>query len=104
MLSLFKVYNNAFPLEVEREQTINDIKTGESLEIHLKGYSLKLVKTGERGNDKFNFPGFSLTQEGMVVHNLIQEQLTEEEAQKYVEFFTREYSGQYDVTLVKNKC
>jgi len=92
------------PLEVEKVLTINDIKTGESLEIHLKGYSLKLVKTGETGNDKFNFPGFSLTQEGMVVHNLIQEQLTEEEAQKYVEFFTREYSGQYDVTLVKNQC
>jgi hypothetical protein len=86
------------PLEVEKEQTINDIKTGESVEIHLKGYDLKLTKKGDNNNNKFSFSGFSLTQEGMVVYNLIQDRLTEEEIKKYIEFFTDIYKNQYEVT------
>lgn len=91
------------PLEIEREQTINDVKFGDTVDIHLKGYNLKLKKTGDKVNNKFSFPGFTLTQEGMVVYNLIQDQLTEEEAQKYLEFFTKTYQDQYEVTLEKNK-
>lgn len=87
------------PLEVDREQTIDDVKTGESVEIPLKGYALKLKKIGDEGNNKFCFSGFSLTQEGKVVYNLIQDRLTEEEAQKYLEFFTKTYKDQYEVTL-----
>lgn len=89
------------PLEVERQQTFNDVKTGDSVEIHLKGYDMKLKKIGDTDNDKFYFSGFSLTQEGMVVYNLIQDQLTEDEAQKYLEFFTKTYKDQYEVTLEK---
>lgn len=89
------------PLEVERQQTFNNVKTGDSVEIHLKGYDIKLKKTGDTDNDKFYFSGFSLTQEGMVVYNLIQDQLTEEEAQNYLEFFTKTYKDQYEVTLEK---
>ena len=89
------------PLEVEKEQTIDDVKIGESVEIHLKGYDLKLKKIGDTDNNKFYFSGFSLTQEGMVVYNLIQDQLTEAEAQKYVEFFKNIYKEQYEVTLEK---
>ena len=89
------------PLEVEREQTFNDIKTGESVEIPLKGYNLKLKKIGDADNSKFCFREFSLTQEGKVVYNLIQEQLTELEVQKYVEFFKGTYKEQFEVTLVK---
>lgn len=91
------------PLEVEREQTINDVKIGENLEIRLKGYNLKLKKIGDTGNNKFCYSGFSLTQEGMVVYNLIQDRLTKEEAQKYVEFFKVTYKDQYEVTLEKNQ-
>lgn len=87
------------PLEVEKEQTIDDVKIGESVELHLKGYDLKLKKIGDTDNNKFCFSGFSLTQEGMVVYNLIQDQLTEAEAQKYVEFFKDIYKEQYEVTL-----
>ena len=87
------------PLEVEREQTINDVKNGESVEIHLKGYDMKLKKIGDTDNNKFSFLGCSLTQEGKVVYNLIQDRLTEEEAQKYVEFFRGTYKNQYEVTL-----
>ena len=86
------------PLEVEKEQTFNDIKTGESVEIHLKGYDLKLTKKGDNNNNKFSFSGFSLTQEGMVVYNLIQDRLTEEEIKKYIDFFTDVYKNQYEVT------
>ena len=75
------------PLEVEGEQTINDVRNGEIVEVHLKGYDLKLKKIGDAENNKFCFSGFSLTQEGKVVYNLIQESLTEEEAQKYLNFF-----------------
>ena len=89
------------PLEVDREQTIDDVKEGESVEIPLKGYALKLKKIGDEGNNKFCFSGFSLTQEGKVVYNLIQDRLTEEEAQKYLEFFKGTYKEQYEVTLVK---
>lgn len=89
------------PLEVERQQTFNDVKTGDSVEIHLKGYEMKLKKIGNTDNDKFYFSGFSLTQEGKVVYNLIQDRLTEEEAQKYLEFFTKTYKDQYEVTLEK---
>lgn len=89
------------PLEVDREQTIDDVKTGESVEIPLKGYALKLKKIGDEGNNKFCFSGFSLTQEGKVVYNLIQDRLTEEEAQKYLEFFKGTYKEQYEVTLEK---
>lgn len=89
------------PLEVDREQTIDDVKEGESVEIPLKGYDMKLKKIGETDNNKFCFSGFSLTQEGKVVYNLIQDRLTEEEAQKYLEFFTKTYKDQYEVTLVK---
>ena len=89
------------PLEVEREQTFNDIKTGESVEIPLKGYNLKLKKIGDADNSKFCFREFSLTQEGKVVYNLIQDQLTELEVQKYVEFFKGTYKEQFEVTLVK---
>lgn len=89
------------PLEVERQQTFNDVKTGDSVEIHLKGYELKLKKIGNTDNDKFYFSGFSLTQEGMVVYDLIQDRLTEEEAQKYLEFFKGTYKEQYEVTLEK---
>lgn len=89
------------PLEVERQQTFNDVKTGDSVEIHLKGYELKLKKIGNTDNDKFYFSGFSLTQEGMVVYNLIQDRLTEDEAQKYLEFFKGTYKEQYEVTLEK---
>lgn len=89
------------PLEVDREQTIDDVKTGESVEIPLKGYALKLKKIGDEGNNKFCFSGFSLTQEGKVVYNLIQDRLTEEEAQKYLEFFKSTYKEQYEVTLEK---
>ncbi len=89
------------PLEVDREQTIDDVKEGESVEIPLKGYALKLKKIGDEGNNKFCFSGFSLTQEGKVVYNLIQDRLTEEEAQKYVEFFKGTYKEQYEVTLEK---
>ena len=91
------------PLEVEREQTINDVKTDESVEIRLKGYNLKLKKIGNMGNNKFCYSGFSLTQEGMVIYNLIQDRLTEEEAHKYVEFFKVTYKDQYEVTLEKNQ-
>lgn len=87
------------PMEVEREQTINDAKIGESMEIPLKGYALKLKKIRGAENNKFCFSGYSLTQEGKVVFNLIQDQLTEEEAQKYLEFFTKTYKDQYEVTL-----
>lgn len=90
------------PLEVEREQTFNDVKIGESVGIPLKGYDLKLKKVGEAENNKFCFSGFSLTQEGKVIYNLIQDRLTEEEAQKYVEFFKSIYKSQYEVTLEKN--
>ena len=89
------------PLEVDREQTIDDVKTGESVEIPLKGCALKLKKIGDEGNNKFCFSGFSLTQEGKVVYNLIQDRLTEEEAQKYLEFFKGTYKEQYEVTLEK---
>lgn len=89
------------PLEVEREQTFNDVKIGESVGIPLKGYDLKLKKVGEAENNKFCFSGFSLTQEGKVIYNLIQDRLTEEEAQKYVEFFKSIYKSQYEVTLEK---
>lgn len=89
------------PLEVERQQTFNDVKTGDSVEIHLKGYEMKLKKIGNTDNDKFYFSGFSLTQEGMVVYNLIQDRLTEDEAQKYLEFFKGTYKEQYEVTLEK---
>lgn len=89
------------PLEVERQQTINDVKTGESVEIHLKGYDLKLKKIEDKGNNKFCYSGFTLTQEGMVVYNLIQDRLTEEDVQKYVEFFKGTYKDQYEVTLEK---
>lgn len=89
------------PLEVDREQTIDDVKEGESVEIPLKGYDMKLKKIGETNNNKFCFSGFSLTQEGKAVYNLIQDQLTEEEAQKYLEFFTKTYKDQYEVTLEK---
>ena len=89
------------PLEVDREQTIDDVKTGESVEIPLKGYDMKLKKIGDSENNKFCFSGFSLTQEGKVVYNLIQDQLTKEEAQKYLEFFTKTYKDQYEVTLEK---
>lgn len=90
------------PLEVDREQTIDDVKEGESVEIPLKGYDMKLKKIGETENNKFCFSGFSLTQEGKVVYNLIQDRLTENEAQKYLEFFTKTYKDQYEVTLVKH--
>ena len=89
------------PLEVDREQTIDDVKEGESVEIPLKGYDMKLKKIGDEGNNKFCFSGFSLTQEGKVVYNLIQDRLTEEEAQKYLEFFTKTYKDQYEVILEK---
>ena len=89
------------PLEVERQQSFNDVKTGDSVEIHLKGYEMKLKKIGNTDNDKFYFSGFSLTQEGMVVYNLIQDRLTEEEAEKYVEFFKGTYKDQYEVILEK---
>ena len=89
------------PLEVDREQTIDDVKTGESVEIPLKGYDMKLKKIGDSDNNKFCFSGFSLTQEGKVVYNLIQDRLTEEEAQKYLEFFKGTYKEQYEVTLEK---
>ncbi len=89
------------PLEVDREQTIDDVKEGESVEIPLKGYDMKLKKIGETNNNKFCFSGFSLTQEGKVVYNLIQDRLTEKEAQKYLEFFTKTYKDQYEVTLTK---
>ena len=89
------------PLEVDREQTIDDVKEGESVEIPLKGYDMKLKKIGETDNNKFCFSGFSLTQEGKVVYNLIQDRLTEEEAQKYLEFFKGSYKEQYEVTLEK---
>lgn len=89
------------PLEVERQQTFNDVKTGDSVEIHLKGYEMKLKKIGNTDNDKFYFSGFSLTQEGTVVYNLIQDRLTEDEAQKYLEFFKGTYKEQYEVTLEK---
>lgn len=90
------------PLEVDREQTFNDVKTGDNVKIPLKGYDMKLKKIGDTDNDKFSFSGFSLTQEGMVVYNLIQDRLTEEEAQKYEEFFKETYKEQYEVTLEKN--
>ncbi len=86
------------PLEVEREQTINEMKTGENVEINLKGYDLKLTKIGDSNNNKFSFSGFSLTQEGQVMYNLIQDRLTEEEVKKYVEFFADIYKNQYEVT------
>lgn len=86
------------PLEVEREQTINEMKTGESVEINLKGYDLKLTKIGDNNNNKFSFSGFSLTQEGQVMYYLIQDRLTEEEVKKYVEFFADIYKNQYEVT------
>jgi len=89
------------PMEVEREQTINDVKIGESMEIPLKGYALKLKKIGDAENNKFCFSGFSLTQEGKVVYNLIQDRLTEEEAHKYLEFFRGKYKEKYEVTLEK---
>ncbi len=89
------------PLEVDREQTIDDVKEGESVDIPLKGYDMKLKKIGDEGNNKFCFSGFSLTQEGKVVYNLIQDRLTEEEAQKYLEFFTKTYKDQYEVILEK---
>lgn len=89
------------PLEVERQQTFNDVKTGDNVEIHLKGYEMKLKKIGNTDNDKFYFSGFSLTQEGKVVYNLIQDRLTDEEAQKYLEFFTKTYKDQYEVILEK---
>jgi hypothetical protein len=91
------------PLVVDRVQTINNVKTGETVEIPLKGYSLKLKKIGDADNNKFRFSGFSLTQEGMVVYNLIQDRLTEEEAQKYLDFFTETYKDQYEVTLEKDQ-
>ena len=69
----------------------------------MKGYDLKLKKKGDTNNNKFCFPGFSLTQEGMVVYNLIQEELTKEEAHKYEDFFKRTYKEQYEVTLEKNE-
>lgn len=89
------------PLEVEKKQTFNDVKEGESVEIHLKGYDLKLNKIGEKENNKFCYHGYSLTQEGMVVYNLIQDRLNEEEAYKYVEFFKDIYKEQYEVSLEK---
>jgi Protein of unknown function (DUF2806). len=89
------------PLEVERKQTINNAKIGESMEIPLKGYNLKLKKIGDKETNTFCFRGFSLTQEGMVVYNLIQDRLTEEEANKYEEFFKKTYKEQYEVTLEK---
>ena len=64
----------------------------------MKGYDLKLTKKGDNNNNKFSFSGFSLTQEGMVVYNLIQDRLTEEEIKKYIEFFTDIYKNQYEVT------
>lgn len=90
------------PLEVDKKQTIDNVEIGESLVMHLKGYDIKLKKIGGEVNNKFIFPGYALTQEGMVVYNLIQDRLTEEEAQKYVEFFTETYKEQFEVTLVKN--
>ena len=38
-----------------------------------------------------------------MVYNLIQDRLTEEEAQKYVDFFTETYKDQYEVTLEKKQ-
>ena len=67
----------------------------------MKGYNLKLKKIGDADNSKFCFREFSLTQEGKVVYNLIQDQLTELEVQKYVEFFKGIYKEQFEVTLVK---
>ncbi len=89
------------PLEVEKERIINDVKIGESMEIRLKGYVLKLKKIEDTDNNKFCFTGFSLTQEGSVVYNLIQDRLTEEEAQKYLEFFKNIYKEQYIISLEK---
>ena len=89
------------PLEVTSEQTFDDVKEGESVEIPLKGYEMKLKKTGDTDNNKFCFLGFSLTQEGKVVYNLIQDRLTEEEAQKYKEFFREIYKDHFEVTLEK---
>ena len=71
------------------------------MEIPLKGYDLKLKKIGDADNNKFCFTGFSLTQEGKVVYNLIQDQLTEEEALKYLEYFKGIYKEQYEVALEK---
>lgn len=89
------------PLEVDKKQTIDNVEIGESLEIHLKGYDIKLKKIRGEVNNKFILPGYALTQEGMVVYNLIQDRLTEEEAQKYLEFFRGIYQEQYEVTLEK---
>ena len=89
------------PLEVDKKQTIDNVEIGESLEIHLKGYDIKLKKIRGEVNNKFILPGYALTQEGMDVYNLIQDRLTEEEAQKYLEFFRGIYKEQYEVTLEK---
>ena len=88
-------------LEVDSKQIINDVKTGETVVIPLKGYNLKLKKIGDKEFNEFCFSGFVLTQEGLVIYNLIQDQLTEEEAQKYEEYFTEIYKNQYEVTLEK---
>lgn len=88
-------------LEVDRKQIINDVKTGETVVIPLKGYNMKLKKIGDKEFNEFCFSGFALTQEGLVIYNLIQDQLTEEEAQKYEEYFTEIYKNQYEVTLEK---
>lgn len=90
------------PLEVEKEQTINDVKAGVIVEINLKGYILKLKATSnENNNTRSCFPVFSLTQEGIVLYNIIQDRLDENEAKKYAEFFSKTYNDLFEVTIKK---
>ncbi len=85
------------PIEVSSEKRIEITENNADYYIQLKGHKMHLNKVGNKTSFVYN--AYSLTQEGVVMYNIIEKELSFDEANVYLNFYKNLFMGNFEVTL-----